>query len=74
MCISVCLRHYRCSNVFGLLRFVQLNSVGLDLHRLYAYLTLSIVFLYSVKPGIDPAHVTTVGTVSSIAFWIVIVM
>jgi hypothetical protein len=28
----------------------------------------------SVKPGIDLAHMTTIVTVSSIAFWIAVVM
>jgi hypothetical protein len=51
------------------------NSVGLDHHRLCAHLTLSIASLHSsVKPGIDLAHIATVGIVSSIAFWIAVVM
>lgn len=53
----------------------KLGSVGLDVHRLCAYLTLSIASLHlSVKPGIDLAHMTAVGIVSLIAFWIAVVM
>jgi hypothetical protein len=53
----------------------KLDSVGLDLHRLCAHLTSSIASLHlSVKPGIDLAHMTAVGIVSSIAFWIAVVM
>ena len=53
----------------------KLDSVGLDLHRLCARLTSSIASLRSsVKPGIDLAHMIAVGIVSSIAFWIAVVM
>ena len=47
----------------------KLDSIGLDLHRLCAYLTSSIISLHlSIKPGIDLAYMTAMGIVSSIAF------
>ena len=53
----------------------KLDSVGLDLHRLYARLTSSIISLHSsVKPDIDLVYITAVGIVSSIAFWIAVVI
>jgi hypothetical protein len=61
--------------MFGMCSSCKLDFVGLGLHRLCAYLTSSIASLQlSVKPGIDLAHMTTIVTVSSIAFWIAVVM